>query len=1177
MTGPPDQNEEESPTAATRFIPKQDLPKEVTENHGSVAKGGGGTYELLEKISDGGQAVIYKARDRQDGRFVAIKLFKTSDSDPEAERRFRSEMEILLALDHPNIINEIGTVEIEDEWGSLRRGMVMEYLDGVTLKEWVARNPRGTPWQYARLIMEQCIEGLDAAFTKSNVVHRDIKPSNIFILPDGTVKLIDFGVAHVHSEESHTTGGLLGSFDYMAPDFARGDTAFRGDVASDIFGLFVCFYELLTGKLPFPKFGERPDIEYLSRWKGKAPDVSHAHIVFRVVAHLSKFMDRGLTMDRTKRFSSYAEVREQLKSLTNRIITHGSDQYELLDGLGAGAFGEVFKAKRTADNTLVAIKRLFPDRSGEKFIKEARILAKANHPGIVRYLDFFQGGSDPRNSSYFLVMEYLDGMPGCSLRDRIKQNAEGLPLTEVVPMFLCYAGAIGQLHFNGIIHRDIKPANLYAPEGAPERACILDLGVARDLTGTKTTGSVPGSWDYMAPELLSENTRGSPRSDLYALGLCLYESLTGKPALPRLPRDDREAYPELIARANGTSKNTISFTDSFFEVYPELAGLLQRLSARKPADRPRDVREFYLALLDFGVKRLQLKPEQWNQLAPPELPEAPEVVVAAAESDGGTKMLTPPETAAPQRGRGALVMAAILLIAAVAGGVWWKMQQQGKTPDTTTAPLVEQPTTTTPPSIEATPPAEPPPEVVETPVATPPPVVETIATETKPPEPTPEPVVVSASRSEVLELVRQIEILHRLYPVSFGYESFERDVFQRVRSLNGHLMAVTDASIRHDPKVTEELQRFWFKMTEYALSEAGAQQNPEFFAVAREGVYQSWLLDLTSPLPSADSAKKAEGILRAWHERMPASVERKPWPLGAKQTVTWNMSGSAFLDHLYQQPSAADMRARTLPSSVDVALTANDQRGKAFRNLVLAMHLVPDGPTGSKHPSYMSEIETPVEAMRIYRDDASRFGTEMRALFTGTVDPVSTRGDAHLPYAAATVDQAVEFCNWLSTRAGLPTVYRRKADGGWMANLTQPGFRLPTVSEWTHAARVGIDFDAQKGQSSWQSMRNELTGDGLVHFLYKTEPRSSKDSPAYPLGLRDLSGNVHEICMADPSDTQRAGEFAPVFVSKGGAGNSKAAAAVMPDFRPGRVDDPDGMVGFRVILPIPFAGFTLSE
>ena len=956
MTERPD-HDEESPTAATRFIPQQDLPKEVTESVSTSAKGSSGTYELLEKISDGGQAVIYKARDRRDGRFVAIKLFKTVDNDPEAERRFRSEIDILLALDHPNIINEIGTVEIEDEWGSLRRGMVMEYLDGVTLKEWVARNPRGTPWYVARLIMEQCIDGLDAAYTGHQVVHRDIKPSNIFILPDGRVKLIDFGVAHIHSEESHTTGGLLGSFDYMAPEFASGDTNFRGDVASDIFGLFVCFYELLTGKLPFPKFGERADIEYLSRWKGKPPDVSHAHIVFRVVAHLSKFLDRGLTTDRSKRFTTYAEVREQLKGLANRIITHGSDQYELLDGLGAGAFGEVFKAKRTADQSLVAIKRLFPDRSGEKFIKEARILAKANHPGIVRYLDFFQGGSDPRNSSYFLVMEYLDGMPGCSLRDRIKQNTEGLPLTEVVPMFLKYAAAIGQLHFNGIIHRDIKPANLYAPDGAPERACILDLGVARDLTGTKTTGSVPGSWDYMAPELLSENTRGSPRSDLYAVGLCLYESLTGKPALPRLPRDDRAAYPELIARANGTSQHSIGFSDSMFEVYPELAVLLKQLTARKPGDRPRDVREFYLALLDFGVKRLQLKPDEWTPLAPPELPDLPEAAAeptASSESDGGTRMLAPSGAPTPKRGHAGLVLAVVALIAAAGGGAWW-MMQQSTPPVTTTSdaePRAEHavPPVTTPVVTDVAPVAE------ETPAAPPeettPVIAVTEPVAPPPPEIKPEPVVVA--NPEAVALIRETEMLHRLYPVSFGYESFARDVYQRVRSLNGHLSAVTDPAVRRDADVISELQRFWFKMTEYALSEAAAQQNPEFFAVAREGVYQNWFLTHDTATSSREMADHADAQLRGWLERIPGSVDRRPWPLGPKQTATWNATGSAFLDHLFQQPSAANMRARILPSSVDISLTANNQRGEAYRSLALPMHLAPDRPGGPQQPFYIA-------------------------------------------------------------------------------------------------------------------------------------------------------------------------------------------------------------------------------
>ena len=215
--------------------------------------------------------------------------------------------------------------------------------------------------------------------------------------------------------------------------------------------------------------------------------------------------------------------------------------------------------------------------------------------------------------------------------------------------------------------------------------------------------------------------------------------------------------------------------------------------------------------------------------------------------------------------------------------------------------------------------------------------------------------------------------------------------------------------------------------------------------------------------------------------------------------------------------------------------------------------------------------------MRIYRDDVARFGVETRSLFTGTVDPVLTRGDAQMPYAAATVDQAVEFCNWLSTRAGLPTVYRRSGEGTWMADLRQPGFRLPTVSEWIFAAQIGVDFDAMPKQKSWSAMRDELTRNNLVHFLYKTEPRASASSPAYPIGVRDMSGNVHEICMADPGETHTEGEFAPTFVTKGGAGNSKAAAAVMPDFRPGRVDEPDGMVGFRVVLPMPFAGFTITE
>jgi serine/threonine protein kinase/formylglycine-generating enzyme required for sulfatase activity len=1160
MTNRLDDQEEDAPTQATRYVPKEDLPGRAEPS--SSPGGKSEYYDLLGKISDGGQAVIYKARDKRSGQIVAIKLFKTMEHDPQAGQRLMSEAEILFALKHPNIINEMGTVEVEDEWGSLRRGMVMEYLEGITMKEWVARNPKGTPWHQARPIMEQCIAGLDYALKTCGVVHRDIKPSNIIIMPDGVVKLIDFGVAHAPSEDTRTSSGLLGSFDYMAPEFSGTDTAFRGDVVSDIFGLFVCFYELLTGKLPFPKFGERPDIEFMARWKGTPPQVSHASIIFRVMAHLSKFMERGLAADRSKRFQTYEDVLQQLKDLKKRIITNGKEQYMLLDGLGSGAFGEVFKARCLSNNTFVAIKRLFPDRSGDKFIKEARILAKTQHPGVVKYLDFFQSGGDTGNASYFLVMEYLDGMPGSSLRDRIKANATGLPLAEVIPTFLQYAAAIGQLHYQGIIHRDIKPANLYARKDSPDLACILDLGVARDLSGTKTTGSVPGSWDYMAPELLAENTRGSPRSDLYALGLSLYEAITGGPAYPRLPRDDREAYPELIARAKGTSSHSISFTDSVFEIYPELAKIISRLCAQKPSERPNDAREMFNDLLAFGVARLKLDEAVWKDRIPPAMPEARG---SSSSKEAATADVIPPVEAKSSAAKMPVVAAAVAMLVAAGGGVWW-WTNQSKNGEATIAPATQVATTT---------------ETSAQPARAP----ETIV-ESKPAE-SPAPPAVNA---EAVELARQIEILYRLYPVSFGYESFERDIYQRVRSLNDLLGNVRDASLFNEAVVKKEMNRFWAKMTEYALSEATAQNNPAFFSIVRECINHGVRL---TPEDGRDGIARASALFKTWQDDIPRLTRTYTWPLSASDLLGWNDVKTPYLDYLVNSEAGRSLKAALLPARLDAKLNTAGGRGIAERALTLPLALVPDAsfPEGTKHaspesPFYMAMIETPVEALRIFRDDASRLTEDQKKIASGAIDPQKTQGRADAPYDQATPDEAMEFSNWLSMRAGLAPAYQRTAQG-WTVDLTSPGFRLPTVSEWVFAARCSMDFLAMPGQPSWAQWSESLapgsnaaTNDAdpsgensLVYFLYKKEPRGSANSPEYPLGFRDLAGNVAELCMVDPPDSAKAEPFTPQFVTKGGNAATKAAAAVMPEFRGGKVDDISGMIGFRVVLPMPFSQF----
>ena len=202
-----------------------------------------GRYEIQEIIGVGGMAVVYKAHDNQENRTVAVKILKPEFvSNEEFLRRFKNESKAIAMLSHPNIVKVYDV-----SFGDLIQYIVMEYIEGITLKEYIEQ--RGSlRWKDAVHFTIQILKGLQHAHDKG-IVHRDVKPQNIMVLPDGTIKVTDFGIARfARSDQRTITDKAIGSVHYISPEQARGE---KTDEKSDIYSLGVILYEMITGQMPF--------------------------------------------------------------------------------------------------------------------------------------------------------------------------------------------------------------------------------------------------------------------------------------------------------------------------------------------------------------------------------------------------------------------------------------------------------------------------------------------------------------------------------------------------------------------------------------------------------------------------------------------------------------------------------------------------------------------------------------------------------------------------------------------------------------------------------------------------------------------------------------------------------------------------------------------------------------
>jgi len=345
------------------------------------------------------------------------------------------------------------------------------------------------------------------------------------------------------------------------------------------------------------------------------------------------------------------------------IGTKLADRYLIMSVIGHGGMGVVYKARHELMDRIVAIKMLqsqliSDSMSVKRFQQEARAASKLKHPNVITLYDF---GVSPTGQPY-LVMDYLEGV---SLADVIKKEGQ-VGVDRSVKIFAQACSALDHAHKQGVIHRDLKPGNIMLVEDDQDKDCVkvVDFGVAKLLWGGEEenqrltqTGEVCGSPVYMSPEQC-QGQKLDQRSDIYSMGVVMYEALTGR--LPLLGK----------TMVDTMSKHISEMPQSFGVVRPDLyiperlEAVVFKALAKDPAARLHSMEEFEQELI-FAIP----KPGRSTALRTGERTtvtiEMPRPSVATA-----------PELA-PEKSRAPIVIAiALAVVAAIAAGAFWVLSQQ---------------------------------------------------------------------------------------------------------------------------------------------------------------------------------------------------------------------------------------------------------------------------------------------------------------------------------------------------------------------------------------------------------------------------------------------------------------------------------------------------------------------
>jgi serine/threonine protein kinase len=583
-------------------------------------------FELHERIGQGASGEVHAALDRQTGARVAVKLFR--DADASCNARFEREVEALRALSHDTIV-EIVAHGVHDGAPYL----VTELLEGRTLRDRFRKGRLSV--REAVVLAARLAEAL-SVLHRAGFEHRDLTPSNVFLVANddaGTVanaRLLDFGlVRHEDANAITARGAVVGTPGYLAPERVRGGVS---GPPADIFSLGCIVYEALLGAPPFAAdttYTElaRVLLEVAPLVREERPEAPPG---------LEALVARSLAKEPTARPSADALVeafgtllRELPASEPEAPIDLGmgilegaviAGKYRAERRLGEGGMGIVLAARHVELGTRVAIKVLRDgDPHENRLLREAQAMARLECEHVARVLDVGRTSEGPHGRP-FIIMEHLRGT------DLAKYLAERgtLPITEAVDHVLEACVAIVEAHGLGIVHRDLKPSNLFLVErrDGSHQVKVLDFGISkltRPLEGAKTSSTatvgnvVLGSIAYMSPEQLESSSNVTEQSDIWSLGVVLFELVSGA-----RPFEGESAF-AIAARIAASSPRSVSeiVSQASHRAPAALEAVIGQCLEKRASARHRDVAAFAEALRPWAGERGQASLAKIARLAPP--------------------------------------------------------------------------------------------------------------------------------------------------------------------------------------------------------------------------------------------------------------------------------------------------------------------------------------------------------------------------------------------------------------------------------------------------------------------------------------------------------------------------------------------------------------------------------